>query len=86
MAEGATRTKILTRTVPFVGSSLAYYNGGIDAIVLQLKETRGGGGGGGGGVSVLRLPVPGLLKRKQNRTGRAVYEQAKADKRRPTGE
>ena len=43
MAEGATRTKILTRTVPFVGSSLAYYNGGIDAIVLQLKETRGGG-------------------------------------------
>ena len=78
MAEGATRTKILTRTVPFVGSSLAYYNGGIDAIVLQLKET--------GGASVLRLPVPGLLKRKQNRTGRAVYEQAKADKRRPTGE
>ena len=43
MAEGATRTKILTRTVPFVGSSLAYYNGGIDAIVLQLKETGGGG-------------------------------------------
>ena len=41
MAEGATRTKILTRTVPFVGSSLAYYNGGIDAIVLQLKETGG---------------------------------------------
>ena len=80
MAEGATRTKILTRTVPFVGSSLAYYNGGIDAIVLQLKET------GGGGASVLRLPVPWLLKRKQNRTGRAVYEQAKADKRRPTGE
>ena len=80
MAEGATRTKILTRTVPFVGSSLAYYNGGIDAIVLQLKET--------GGASVLRLPVPGLLKRKQNRTGRVtvVYEQAKADKRRPTGE
>ena len=41
MAEGATRTKILTRTVPFVGSSLAYYNGGIDAIVLQLLN--GGG-------------------------------------------
>ena len=38
MAEGATRTKILTRTVPFVGSSLAYYNGGIDAIVLQLSR------------------------------------------------
>ena len=34
MAEGATRT----RRVLLVGSSLAYYNGGIDAIV-------GGGGG-----------------------------------------
>jgi hypothetical protein len=33
MAEGATRT----RRVLLVGSSLAYYNGGIDAIV-------GGGG------------------------------------------
>ena len=42
MAEGAT----LTRRVLLVGSSLTYYNGGIDAIVLQLKE-RGGRGGGG---------------------------------------
>ena len=37
MAEGATRTKIPTRTVPFVGSSLAYYNGGIDAIVVNAS-------------------------------------------------
>ena len=34
MAEGATRT----RRVLFVGSSLAYYNGGIDAIVLQFRR------------------------------------------------
>ena len=71
MAEGATRTKILTRTVPFVGSSLAYYNGGIDAIVLQLKETGG----------ICAQAASALLKRKQSRTGRAVYEHAKADKR-----
>jgi hypothetical protein len=32
MAEGATRT----RRVLLVGSSLTYYNGGIDAIVLQF--------------------------------------------------
>jgi len=88
MAEGATRTRILTRTGLFLGSSLAYYNGGIDAIVLQLKERggagRGGGGGGGGGpgqVSICAQDASALLKRKQSRTGRAVYEQAKADKR-----
>ena len=44
MAEGATRTKILTRTVPFVGSSLAYYNGGIDATVLHGPSTVSDGG------------------------------------------
>ena len=41
MAEGATRT----RRVLLVGSSLTYYNGGIDAIVLQLTKETGGGGG-----------------------------------------
>ena len=87
MAEGATRTRILTRTGLFLGSSLAYYNGGIDAIVLQLKE-RGGRGGGvrPGQVSICAQAASALLKRKQSRTGRAVCEQAKADKRRPTGE
>ena len=34
MAEGATRT----RRVLLVGSSLTYYNGGIDAIVIQLRR------------------------------------------------
>ena len=83
MAEGATRT----RRVLLVGSSLAYYNGGIDAIVLQLKERGGRGGGVRPGqhlCSGCQCCAP--LKRKQSRTGRAVCEQAKADKRRPTGE
>ena len=74
MAEGATRTKILTRTVPFVGSSLAYYNGGIDAIVLQLLN--------GGG----HLCCSAQEEAESDRPAGAVYEQAKADKRRPTGE
>ena len=84
MAEGATRTRILTRTGLFLGSSLAYYNGGIDAIVLQLKERGGRGGGvrpGQPEVSICAQAASALLKRKQSRTGRAVYEQAKADKR-----
>jgi hypothetical protein len=76
MAEGATRT----RRVLLVGSSLTYYNGGIDAIVLQLTKETGGGGG------ICAQAASALLKRKQSRTGRAVCEQAKADKRRPTGE
>ena len=75
MAEGATRT----RRVLLVGSSLTYYNGGIDAIVLQLTKETGGGG-------ICAQAASALLKRKQSRTGRAVCEQAKADKRRPTGE
>jgi hypothetical protein len=57
MAEGATRT----RRVLLVGSSLAYYNGGIDAIV-------GGGGGGGGGLcSPAARGWRAQRKRKQSR-------------------
>ena len=69
MAEGATRT----RRMLLVGSSLAYYNGGIDAIVLQLTKETGGG-------SVLRLPVPCSRESRVGQAGRYV------NRRRPTSE
>ena len=70
MAEGATRT----RRVLLVGSSLTYYNGGIDAIVLQLTKETGGGG------SVLRLPVPCSRESRVGQAGQYV------NRRRPTSE
>jgi hypothetical protein len=73
MAEGATRT----RRVLLVGSSLTYYNGGIDAIVLQLTKETGGGGRGG---SVLRLPVPCSRESRVGQAGQYV------NRRRPTSE
>ena len=71
MAEGATRT----RRMLLVGSSLAYYNGGIDAIVLQLTKETGGGGG-----YVLRLPVPCSRESRVGQAGQYV------NRRRPTSE
>ena len=79
MAEGATRT----RRVLLVGSSLTYYSGGIDAIVLQLKERGGAAEVRPGQVSICAQAASAVPRSRESRVGQAGQY---VNRRRPTSE